>query len=422
MKNDVYNTLSKVFLLDEIKKRIGNNDNPLLQQKKSSNKYFAWLKAHRLYAAMCGIVGFICVVALLLKLTIGRAPKSISWNNGTYTGETFGGIPNGNGQFVKDGATYTGYWQHGEMTAGKIVTAKLVFDGSLKGNKFNGYGVAIYKNGKAYCGYWANDYKEGLGLQRDSTGRLAFGFFKEGILQRPEDTYFQVGDRVYGIDVSRHQGNIAWPDLYLACNEKGGVNGIMPDKPTHMQPVLFAIVKSTQGTGRRDALYERNSREARRCGKIYGAYHFLTMGASGKAQAQFYIANTNLSKGNFPPLLDLEKNTAEKKSVSDKEFAAIIPIAKEWIATVKAHYGVNPIIYTNMHIYKKFVATDPELRKYDLWLAAPGTKKPTAKRCIIWQFSHSGTANGIKENDVDLNLYNGTYADLERYIKDKGIK
>ena len=50
-----------------------------------------------------------------------------------------------------------------------------------------------------------------------------------------------------------------------------------------------------------------------------------------------------------------------------------------------------------MHIYSKFVATDHELSKYDLWLAAPDTKKPDVDKCIIWQFSHSGTVNGIND-------------------------
>ena len=395
------------------------------------SKLSVWTRSHRRIVAACGIICVVFAIACFARFAIKthhakhRPPRSILtiyWDKGRYTGETVNKIPDGNGCLTKDGSTYTGYWEHGEMKYGTITTAKLTYEGSLRANKFDGYGTAKYKNGRAYWGYWANDYKEGLGLQRDSTGQLEFGYFKEGILQHVETSDFSVGDRVYGIDVSRHQGNISWQDLFLSCNEKGGVNGKMPANPKHMQPVLFAMVKSTQGTNLRDRRYGSNSRNARRCGKMFGAYHFLTMDAPGKKQAQFFIDNTELLKGDFPPLLDLEKNTAKKRTVSDKEFAAIIPIAKEWIAEIKAHYGVNPIIYTNMHVYRTFVATDPELRKYDLWLAAPGRKRPDVARCILWQFSHSGRANGIKENAVDLNLFKGDLKDLEKYIREKGIQ
>lgn len=75
-----------------------------------------------------------------------------------------------------------------------------------------------------------------------------------------------------------------------------------------------------------------------------------------------------------------------------------------------------------MHIYNKFVATDHELSKYDLWLAAPGTKKPEVDKCIVWQFSHSGKVNGINDNIVDINLFNGNYKEMENYVRSKGIK
>ena len=75
-----------------------------------------------------------------------------------------------------------------------------------------------------------------------------------------------------------------------------------------------------------------------------------------------------------------------------------------------------------MNIYKTFVAVDPVLRKYDLWIANPGTNKPEIANCRIWQFSHNGKINGIPDSKVDLNLFNGNYADLEEYVSSKGIK
>lgn len=372
--------------------------------------------------ACCCIISFMLGGAVrMLADWIRNGDNAISWNGGIYTGDVLDGIPNGDGRFVKGNATYTGFWTNGELANGQIETDELTYNGDVKGTRFDGYGVALYKDNRAYWGYWKNDYKEGLGLYRDKAGAFTFGLFENGIVQNADGKEYNVGDRVYGIDVSKHQGIISWQDLFLSCTAKGEVVGTMPQVVSYMQPVMFAFIKSTQGTTLKDACYENNYAEAKRCGKLRGVYHFLTLTAPGKEQAKFFIANTTLAKGDFPPILDLEKNNSDKP-VSDQEFAAIIPIAKEWIAAIKAHYRVNPIIYTNMHIYNKFVATDHELSKYDLWLAAPGTKKPEVDKCIVWQFSHSGKVNGINDNIVDINLFNGNYKEMENYVRSKGIK
>lgn len=353
---------------------------------------------------------------------LSNMEHSISWNGGEYFGEETNGIPNGNGRFEKQGNTYSGDWTDGVLAYGRIETEKYVYEGEIDDFKINGFGICKYKDGHSYRGYWVKDNKEGLGLLRGTDGHFSFGYYKEGIVQKSESQDFNVGDRVYGIDVSKYQGVIKWQDLYMCCYSKGGVDGKYVKNSKFMQPVFFAFIKSTEGTTLRDTRFEGNFSEAKRCGIIRGAYHFLTMTASAKAQAEFFISNSPLEKGDLPPMLDLEKNTNNGKSVSDAEFSKIIPIAKEWLSEVKKHFGVAPIIYTNMNIYKTFVAVDPVLRKYDLWIANPGTTKPEIANCRIWQFSHNGKINGIPESKVDLNLFNGNYADFEKFVSSKGIK
>lgn len=368
--------------------------------------------------AMCCLCGFVGGASLHgLIYAFANLNKSISWNGGEYTGDTTDGIPNGCGQYAKDGVIYTGYWDKREMTNGTFENSVLTYEGDFKDWKFNGYGVARYKDGRAYWGYWKNDYKEGLGLLRKRNGELSFGQFNNGITRETADKDYKTGDLVYGIDVSRYQGSISWQDLFLSCDTKGIVNGTMPKEPSHMQPILFALIKSTQGANAKDPFYENNYFEAKRCGKICGSYHFLMPDASGKAQANFFIKNSSLQKGDFPPLLDVEI----AKGKNESELTHLIPIAKEWIKTIKAHYGISPIIYTNMHIYNKYIVVDRELSNYDIWIASPGNQKPRVGTCVIWQFSHFGVANGISENVVDLNLFNGNYRELQSYIRNKGV-
>lgn len=48
----------------------------------------------------------------------------------------------------------------------------------------------------------------------------------------------------------------------------------------------------------------------------------------------------------------------------------------KWLSEVKKYFGVAPLIYTNTNIYKTFISSDSVLKKYDLWIANPGTTKP----------------------------------------------
>lgn len=378
-------------------------------------------REQRRLAISCAIGLVVGVATYFATDTIKSGKDYIEWNGGIYRGDISNGIPNGNGKLEKDGMTYTGFWENGEMASGHIESDKYVYEGELKGTKFNGYGVCRYKAGHTYRGYWADDYKDGLGLLTGADGQFTFGFYKAGLAQVPKGASYKVGDKVYGIDVSRHQGVIDWQDLYLSCDKHGTVSGKLDKSPKYLQPVFFAIAKSTQGTKLRDSRFESNYTEAKRCGMVCGAYHFLTMNATGKAQAEHFIKNTTLESGDLPPVLDLEKNSADGH-ISDKAFSAIIPIAKEWLAAVEKHYAAKPIIYTNMNVYTKFIATDPILSKYDLWIADIGKERPNASNCIIWQFSHNGEINGITQNNVDLNLFYGNHASLVKYVKDKGIK
>jgi len=380
-------------------------------------KIFANIIEERKALLIYCLGGFLLGVVLHLLINIfSDMGNSISWNGGTYYGDVLNGIPNGEGRFEKGGMTYSGFWTDGAMTTGRIESDKYVYEGELKGTKFNGYGVCRYKDGHAYFGYWKDDYKHGLGRLQATDSHQTFCFYKDGAAQIPDGQNFNVGDRVYGIDVSRHQGVISWQDLYLSCNAQGGVNGVLDKTPKYIQPVLFAFAKSTEGSTIKDSRFESNYNEAKRCGIICGAYHFLSMMSSGKSQAKFFIENTPLEKGDLPPVLDLEKVTVDGKIPSDEAFSKIIPIAKEWLKIVEKHYGTKPIIYTNMNVYKSFIKNDNILNTYYLWLANPGSERPNVPNCVIWQFTHNGRVNGIAENVVDINLLNGNLPAIDNFI------
>lgn len=366
---------------------------------------------------ICGLLAGI-VLHLLVDVFF-CTEKSISWNGGTYYGDTENGVPNGDGRFEKDGVTYSGFWTDGAMTSGRVESGNYVYEGELKDMKFDGYGVCKYKDGHAYWGYWKEDYKHGLGRLQGSDGNQVFCLYKNGVAQIPEGQNYNIGDKIYGIDVSRHQGVIDWQDLYLSCNAQGGVNGTLDKTQKYIQPVLFSISKSTEGSTHKDTRFESNYNEAKRCGLVCGAYHFLSMKSTGEEQARFFIKNTPLGEGDFPPVLDLEKVSVAGTIPTDEDFSKIIPIAKDWLKFVEEHYHAKPIIYTSMNIYETFIRNDEVLNKHYLWLAKPGIERPDVPTCIIWQFTHSGKAGGITESAVDINLFNGNYNDIGKYVIQK---
>lgn len=82
---------------------------------------------------------------------------------------------------------------------------------------------------------------------------------------------------------------------------------------------------------------------------------------------------------------------------------------------VEEHYGVKPIIYTNVDFYTRILKDDFD--EYPLWIAHYLEKhRPRIYRdWSFWQHSETGKVNGIKGN-VDFNVFNGDSADFRKLL------
>jgi lysozyme len=231
--------------------------------------------------------------------------------------------------------------------------------------------------------------------------------------QNTEETVADCGDKypqVYGLDLSFWQGNIHWDQLSLPCDEDGSVSGKIPAPRKH-RPVQFAFIRVTKSDCFVDSLYQNSYNEAKRLGIPCGAYHFLTDTVSGKSQAELFLSHVQLEPGDLPPVLDVEIDSPK-----------IVEEAKEWLEVVERECGVKAIIYSNMHVFGKWVKNDSILNTHDLWLAKTKGEMPNEPNCKFWQFTHEGHVWGIIDNVVDINLFNGTQEELQEYINTKGIK
>ncbi len=199
---------------------------------------------------------------------------------------------------------------------------------------------------------------------------------------------------IHGIDVSHYQSTIDWGDVQT-----------MQDKNIK---IGFAFIKSTEGLNDIDNAFRRNWVNAKEAGMPRGAYHFFTPNKSGKAQAENFIDNVVLEKGDLPPVLDIERTYgASAEQIQQR--------AKDWLVMVEKKYKTKPIIYTNVAFYENFLAS--QFDDYPLWVAHYLVKdKPRIKRnWLFWQHNETGRVNGI-DAYVDFNAFNGDSTDFKNLL------
>ncbi|MBQ3622143.1 MAG: glycoside hydrolase family 25 protein [Bacteroidaceae bacterium] len=201
------------------------------------------------------------------------------------------------------------------------------------------------------------------------------------------------GYSVYGLDISRHQGNINWSVLKEGSPENA--------------PIEFIYIKATEGSDFSDVQFKENFAQAKQHGFIRGAYHYFSRHSNGLAQAEMFIKSVKLEKGDLPPMVDVEERPKNRKQFLQE--------LKIFIAKIEEHYGVKPIIYSYKK-YKEKYLTDSFFDKYPLWIAHYYvTKLDEDIEWLMWQCSDIGSVPGIKGN-VDVNIFNGNKEQLKSIL------
>lgn len=195
---------------------------------------------------------------------------------------------------------------------------------------------------------------------------------------------------VWGIDVSKHQGNISW------------------DKVHKSNCPHFVFLKATEGTLICDPKYDAHTRQLDKKGILRGAYHFFGHRTPGKEQARNFIRTAKLGPGNLIPVLDIEKH----RFMTDP--AKMVKEAKAFCKEVKKEYGVYPIIYCSTLFYEHYLKKDFKEKDYILWIA-DYRGNPEHLSWHFWQHTESHKLKGIS-GCVDRNVFGGTKEDLQKYI------
>lgn len=201
-----------------------------------------------------------------------------------------------------------------------------------------------------------------------------------------------VSTQVEGVDISHHNSTIDWETVSA--------------QKENFKRIHFCFMKATEGGDFVDKRFKENWQNAKRVGISKGAYHFYRPNTSPEIQVRNFIQNVQLEPGDFAPVLDFEIQ-------GGKRFRKNLTVnVKKWLVEIEKHYGVKPIIYTNLFIYNTYIKG--QLDEYPLWVSQYETDKLTGfdeAKVLFWQHSQTGKTHGIN-GDVDFNVYLGSYLDM----------
>lgn len=198
-------------------------------------------------------------------------------------------------------------------------------------------------------------------------------------------------ETVYGIDVSRYQGDIDW-DLVADSGVK------------------YAFIQISRSITDIDAKFAYNWRRAKEVGILRGAYQRFQPDQDVLGQAELFVSKLGpYVAGDLPPVLDVE----DANGLSAATIAARV---EEWVTYVEGKVGLRPIIYTGYYFWRDSVGS-ADFSDHHLWIANYGSDCPLVPDAwTSWtfhQYSSSAVIPGITVNTVDVNRFNGTMAELQ---------
>lgn len=208
---------------------------------------------------------------------------------------------------------------------------------------------------------------------------------------------------VHGLDVSHYQCQIDWAGV-----KKMNVQGVKVD---------FVFLRATRGVDMLDYQFHTNWQAAKKAGILRGAYHFYFFNKNPAQQAEFFLKNVTIEKGDLPPVLDIEFDEKTDDKLLPQE--DILRGIATWLIIVEKKTGVKPIIYANLDYYNRYISH--KFPDYKIWIANYNNRKgvvtlPDGRMWSFWQTHTQARCNGISE-PADFNVFSGTQQQLMQLTK-----
>lgn len=216
---------------------------------------------------------------------------------------------------------------------------------------------------------------------------------------------------VLGIDVSRYQ-----------ASEDGSKRF---DWAKAAPKIYFAFIRASVGAAGVDFQLYYNLQESKRQDVPVGLYHYLKPEKDWKKQADVFASlavdgQSGKPAGQLPPVVDVEETGGLSK-------AALGSYVEKFVMRFEAATGLSMIVYTSPGFWDAAMPLTNWAKNRRLWVAnydvtAPRLPKEwgecnNPRPWSFWQFTSKGPGfeyGSGGDDDIDLNYYNGTLADLNR--------
>lgn len=202
---------------------------------------------------------------------------------------------------------------------------------------------------------------------------------------------------LYGIDVSRWQGQIDYSRLNSDCR--------------------YVFAKATEGSSWVDPMYIKNVTEAKKLGLVTGAYHFFHYTVNVVEQANNFVEQYRKAPTDFI-IVDVESNKDPDKYIYTSAL-------RNYIRLVESLLGIKPVIYTSLYMWGKLTTRPAWSTNYPLWAAdynaSNGVQFPAPwEDWTFWQFTDKDTS--MIGRNCDVNRFRGSVDDLRALANSLVIK
>ena len=213
--------------------------------------------------------------------------------------------------------------------------------------------------------------------------------------------------QTFGIDISSYSGDIDWIKLVSIINPR-----FVFARAYHMGPVPEKSYADERFAN--DYWPQLGQLNLRR-----GAYLFCDPKADAQDSITKFFAVYKPQKGDLVPTLDIEDNYDSSSGVPLPKRIAQIDKMIQLVA--QRIGGQKPILYTKKRIWNE-LGNPKQFSDCPLWvlnyytMPTPQNMPETWPAFAFWQYAENIKYKGIFEGDYDLNLFNGTEADLMKLV------
>lgn len=172
----------------------------------------------------------------------------------------------------------------------------------------------------------------------------------------------------HGIDVSHHNGPIAWRSLTDAG-------------------LTYSFMKATEGTRYVDPGFREHWSAAKKCGVLRGAYHFFDPASDAREQARHFSRVLLEDPGELPPTIDVERGFGDSRRACEELEADLQLILDE----ADRALGTRAMIYSGHAFWLSSMCNSQHFNDRPLWIAHYGTAEPQLfggwKNWHFWQYT-----------------------------------